>query len=123
VTADALFPDGPYRVDPPPDARNADDTRTEGEKLRARQQARIAAGLHPLSMSGRYLKLHPDAPHDAARDDGGTYPRCGTCVHRVTVGVGARAFPKCNVGGRDTASTASDVRAWWPACGDHEARP
>lgn len=119
VTVDALFPDGPYRVAPDP---APPDTRTDGERLRDRQAARIGAGLHPLSIGGRYLRLHPDAPHDAKKDDARDYPRCGDCVHRVLQDHHNKTYPKCDVGGRDSSSTASDVRAWFPACVDYEPR-
>ena len=94
------------------------------------------------------IRLHPDAPRDAAKDDGRAYPRCGTCIHRQTVGGHSRSYPKCLVGYerrpltdderarnvgtfRETAthhvymgprysmSNASDVKAWWPACRDY----
>lgn len=121
---------------------------TEGERLRHRQAARIATGYHPLAFGGMHIRLHPDAPRDAAKDDGRTYPRCGTCRFRRLMGGHSRDFPKCFVGYRErdlteeeigrnagtwrqratkwidygprvTGSTATDVKGWWPACTDY----
>lgn len=124
----ALFPADPYRADPEP---SAPDDRTRGQRLRDRQAARIVAGLHPLSLRGVYIRLHPAVPPDPSRDDGGDYPRCGTCRFRVLVGGRGRAFPKCLVGYRPpvvqtaprySGGDATDVRAWWPGCGDWEPK-
>jgi hypothetical protein len=132
MTADPeLFPADPYRVAPPP----ADDRNT-GQKRRDRQALRIATGLHPLSIDGMKVPLHPDAPRTAAKGDEGAYPRCGSCRFRVLLDHHNRSYPKCLVGlpvpdhrGGLAASTRishgadTDVRAWWPACRDYEARP
>jgi hypothetical protein len=128
VTDDALFPDTGLRVTAA--AAAAADDRTAGQRLRDRQQARIAAGWHPLSISGARIPLHPDAPRTAYRGDDRQYPTCGGCAHRRMVGGHARDFPKCLIGYttggsllfdavRYSASTATDVRAWWPACVDY----
>jgi len=49
---------------------------------------------------------------------------CGNCRFREVFGRAKRGYPKCTYGGdtppRATHSAASDVRAWWPACTDHE---
>lgn len=128
MSGDALFPDDGLRVDVT--ERRAREEMTAGQRLRARQAARIAAGRHPLSAAyGVPLRLHPEAPRDARKDDGRDYPRCGSCTYREVVG-GAHAgrFPKCLFGydgrrwvtaSRATNSEASDVRAWWPACVDY----
>lgn len=148
MSEDGLFSDEGLRVAP---AVPEVDDRTHGQKLRDRQQARIAVGLHPLSIGGSIIRLHPDAPRDANKDDDGGYPRCGTCVHRGSVGGHARDFPKCMIGcerrlltdeerarnvgtwresathhsylgPRVTGSDASDCKAWWPACVDYEPK-
>jgi hypothetical protein len=144
VTDDALFPDTGLRAVPVEELDLA-----EGERLRRRQAARIAAGQHPLAMHA-FIPLHPSAPRDAAPDDGRDYPRCGTCRFRTNVGGHARSFPKCVIGysvrdltpaeiaenagtiyqhatrkvtegPRMSSSAASDVRAWWPGCDQWEA--
>jgi hypothetical protein len=106
---------------------------TPAQAMRARQAARIAAGVHPLALDGASLRLHPDA----ATDDG---PTCGTCVHRQQMGGHAKNYPKCLYGytktpipaeqqrpggprfritmPRVTRGAATDVRAGWPACTD-----
>lgn len=86
---------------------------------------RIAAGVHPL---GRGIPLHSDAPRTTDRTTPGL--RCGTCRWRVnTSGSSGRTWPKCRlpmrlgdrtVYPRDTGCEATDVRAWWPACRDHQ---
>jgi hypothetical protein len=47
---------------------------------------------------------------------------CGNCRFRELLDYHGRAYPKCTVDGelRIAHSTATDVRAWWPACIDHE---
>lgn len=133
-----------FHVDEPvPRPAPAEDTRTNGQKIRDRQAARIAAGLHPLANAWVHIRLHPDAVRDPA--DRTTGPRCGGCRHRQLVGGHARDYPKCMVGyaerpippeqqvrggptkhitwpPRATMSDTSDVRAWWPACGDYQPK-
>lgn len=119
----ALFSDDGLRTVP-----EAREDLTAGERLRRRQAARIAAGLHPLAINGSVIRLHPNAPRDAHKGDGGTYPRCGSCQHRQMVGGHAKSFPKCLLGykaplvnsaPRYSQGEATDVRAWWPACTDY----
>jgi hypothetical protein len=119
------FPAEDYRVVPEPAPE-----RTSGQKRRDRQALRIALGLHPLSIEGMRIPLHPDAPRDAAKDDERPYPRCGTCVMRELVGGHSRSYPKCRAAAptvyqspRYSHGADTDVRAWWPACGSYEARP
>jgi hypothetical protein len=122
-----LFPDGPYRVAPEP----APD-RTGGQKRRDRQALRIRNGLHPLSINGMRIPLHPDAPRDAARGDDRPYPRCGTCRSRELLDWHTRSYPKCAAGLRDgqnaddspriSHGADTDVRAWWPACVSYAPR-
>jgi len=100
----ALFPDLP---DPAPaePGLSADRRRT------IRQRADITAGRHPLT-HGR-LSTDPDA-------------RCGNCRFREVLKWHDRAYPKCTrPNSQDdylyvTHGAASDVRAWWPGCTDHE---
>lgn len=128
MTGDALFSDEGLRVEAPDQLARKE--LTAGQRLRARQAARIARGHHPLSPAyGVPLRLHPDARRDARKDDGRDYPRCGSCTYREVVGgEHAGRFPKCLFGydGRRWAtayrasnSETSDVRAWWPACVDY----
>lgn len=99
---------------------------TTGEALRVRQAQRLGRGLHPLSMPGwPLLPLHRDAAPGWDLDAPGL--RCGHCRFRqLLTGEGNRPFPKCTKpnhrgeASRASHSTASDVRAWWPACRDFE---
>jgi len=68
-----------------------------------RQRAAIAAGRHPLTGGNTRPEL-------------GT---CGDCAHRTLMGWHDRTYPKCDLGPISHGS-ATDVRAWWPACGRHE---
>lgn len=73
-----------------------------------RQRADIQRGRHPLT--GSRLNPDPDAT-------------CGNCRFRIVYGHHNRSYPKCTYGDgmpRASHSAASDVRAWWPACRDHE---
>lgn len=119
--SDALFSDDGLRIVP-----EAREEMTVGERLRIRQAARIRAGMHPLSIGGSLIRLHPDAPREAHKDDGGTYPRCGSCLYRRLIDHHNRTWSKCTFGTtltsvwpRATHSAATDVRAWWPACADY----
>lgn len=104
--------------------------------LGQRQAAKLAAGVHPLSgVAGAptRLRLHVNAA--PAGDKTAEGLRCDSCVHRLTVGHGPsdRPYTKCTWGWdpedggspfrcapRVNHSEASDCRAWWPACCDHE---
>lgn len=86
--------DGPTAE--PVDSLSADRRRT------LRQRADVDRGVHPL-MGGE------------TRPELGT---CGSCANRVKSHLG---FPKCEVGPR-THSASTDVRAWWPACGQYSPK-
>ncbi len=89
----------PIVLPEPPPPLSADRRRTQ------RQREAVAAGVHPLTKQ-------------RARPDLGT---CGDCRFREVFGYHNRSFPKCTrYESRITHSAASDVRAWWPACPDHE---
>lgn len=149
MSEEALFSDQGLRAVSA--AAPDEDTRTRGQKLRDRQQARISSGLHPLSIDGMRITLHPDTPRDAHQGDDRNYPTCGTCVHREMVGGHAKSFPKCVIGyerrplteaeiarnagtiyqhathyvyegRRNTSSDATDCKGWWPACTDYKPK-
>jgi hypothetical protein len=90
----------------------------------------LVRGRHPLeAILRRPLLLHAEAALAGDRSAPGR--RCGNCRFRAPVG-GAYdgSFPKCVLPGpgageppRVTGSAASDVRAWWPGCSDHQWRP
>jgi hypothetical protein len=79
----------------------------------------LASGVHPVGLCfGFLLRLHEDAPPPDDRTAAG--PRCGNCVHADGNEFG---YLKCMRGRQDgqrapydTHGTASDLRAWWPAC-------
>lgn len=92
-----------------------------------RQAARLAQGVHPLTGS----RLH----EEAAPADDRTAPgrRCGNCRFRQVLRYHDKSYPKCvHPGGvsaeqlekhgppRVTHGEASDVKAFWSACPDHE---
>lgn len=119
----------------PAEKVSADRRRTQ------RQLAAISNGLHPLglTLAGRQLLLHPDAPRD--RDAPG--PRCGDCRFRRLFEHHNRTYPKCTHGATTTTrptydgkgtyqhteyprasnGAGTDIRAWWAACSDHEPAP
>lgn len=111
--ADALFDVRP--VPRPPQL-------TAGERRRERHRRQFAYGWHPLGEVLRTtLRLHAEAAPVDDRAAAGR--RCGSCRFRLSIDPGAtRRFPKCVArdGARITHSDATDVRAWWPACVDHE---
>jgi hypothetical protein len=117
----ALFDPSPYLV---PQAGGTPREQLSPDRRRTvRQATQLAAGVHPLT----HGPLHKDAaPHDDRQALGA---RCGSCRFRVP-GV----YPKChwpNAGDfhiavalvRVTHGPATDVRGWWPACSDYQAKP
>lgn len=101
---------------------------TPGEALRQRQAEKLLRGLHPLTRDGwPPILLHRKAASAADSQSPGL--RCGGCAYRQTITYHDRAYPKCVLPdrrgetSRATHSTASDVRAWWPACQDYEPKP
>jgi len=97
MTEPTLFDVDPAPVPEPEPTLSADRRRT------LRQKAAVANGRHPLT-GGR------------AFPDMGT---CGSCAHRILLRHHDRTWPKCGVG-PSSHSAATDVRAWWPACGRYE---
>lgn len=90
----------------PPEPLSPDRRRTQ------RQAEAIATGVHPLSSPlQKYLPLHTDSER-----------KCGNCAFRKLLGGYLRTYPKCVVDGptRISHGAATDIRAWWPACPDHE---
>jgi hypothetical protein len=99
-----------------------------GRRLTQRQRITIRTGLHPLSnVSAGQLPLHREASRDPDVDGG---RRCGNCAHhqRATNRGTASYYPKCHYPDpsnpdyypRVTSGAASDCRAWWPGCRDHQ---
>ena len=139
--SDSLFDAEPLRTVP---EVVEPEKMTAGERLRRRQAARIASGLHPLSMNGAIIRLL-DGPRPLDKGQAGhagPYKSCGDCVFRQAIPGGNRDFPKCVFGARTVTRTwggpqtyvyterprashseSSDVRAWWPACVNFEATP
>jgi hypothetical protein len=118
MNAPSLFPDLVPVIGPSTGATPEPVEKLSADRRRTlRQRADIGRGRHPLTGS----RLHPD--EDA---------RCGNCRFRAVVPWHSRSYPKCfyEPAGWDvermkgwprvTHSAASDVRAWWPGCTDHE---
>jgi len=123
-----LFEEPPRLIPPEPPAL------TRGERRRRLVATRIATGVHPL---GRPVMLHPQSSRDP--EDHVTGPRCGGCIYRQLVKYHDlkyhdRTRPKCWYPGRgggvaddyphprDTNCESSDIRKWWPACREFEAK-
>ncbi|MFF5212795.1 hypothetical protein [Streptosporangium sp. NPDC000396] len=83
-----------------------------------RQAAMLAVGIHPLSaVLSSILRPHEQAaPYG---DHRAPDRRCGTCSIRRK---NAWGYPKCVFGDGVRAShgLATECRAWWPACSNHE---
>jgi hypothetical protein len=96
----ALFdlPDGAYVAPVPPEKLSA------GRRLTLRQKRDVETGRHPLTGG----PLHAE-----------TGRLCGNCRHRFMNTYYSRPYPKCAIG-PITGGVGTDVRAWWPACRDHE---
>jgi len=115
---DALF-DIP--ATPIPEAISADRRRT------LRQKQAVDLGGHPLGIVIDGIRRHPETLGQAyaANDPKARSLTCGSCIHRVLMGYHTADYPKCNAGGiaRISHGSGTDIRAWWPACTDHEAAP
>ena len=123
----ALFDAGPPAIPAGPQPKESATVRRT-----RRQAALLAAGRHPLSSPmGVSLFLHAEA----APADDRTAPgrRCGNCRFRQILGHHSRSYAKCMAPGLMSAESyeqhgpprvshgeATDVRAWWPGCADHE---
>jgi hypothetical protein len=86
-----------------------------GQRLTLRQTGDIRAGRHPLT----HGPLHDQGDRSASRDNGNRRPlTCGTCIYRELFKWHDYTYPKCIAHDRVFLkhSTATDVRAWWPAC-------
>lgn len=94
-----------------------------------RQRDLITAGVHPLTLTMMpRLKLHPES--GTGTDD----RRCGNCRYRESTLHHDYRYPKCYFPGvgmgpedlrkhgypRVSRGAATDCRAWWPGCTDHE---
>jgi hypothetical protein len=89
--------------------------------LPERQRAAIAQGQHPMSIPMREsLALHLAAERVTGPDQPNGGPTCGTCTHRMVMGHHDRGYAKCPRT-RMSHGSATDVRAWWPACTRWEA--
>ena len=111
--SETLFPELIPAEIPEPERLSADRRRT------IRQHAEVAAGRHPLTH--RRISDDPEA-------------RCGNCRFRELFDHHRRTYPKCvwtpptwsadeyatTRPPRHTNGAASDVRAWWPGCTEHE---
>jgi hypothetical protein len=90
----------------------------------------MARGRHPLALLGAPIRLHPDAPPVDDRKAPG--PRCGGCqfsdknswdyLKCIRGRSGDYGTPSFRRGPYETASGATDLRAWWPGCERWEAR-
>ena len=111
------LPDGAYVAPPPPEQL------TRAQRRQRLVATRIAQGKHPLG----YVPLHPQA----SRQRDGEGPTCGSCQFRTLIRHHDKTYPKCHlptlIDGktthpRDTGCESSDIRAWWPACRDYQAK-
>lgn len=107
--------EGPART-VPADAESAQ------RSLTRRQNELLTIGQHPLSLAlSRPLRLHAEAaPYDDRAAPG---RRCGNCIFRELKGsYTGKSYPKCTKGdgARITHGSATDCRAFWAACVDHE---
>lgn len=113
----------PLFGDDPPDALPPRPKVSPEVRRRERQAECLAHGLHPLTAAaGVPIRLHPEAAPADDRTAAGR--RCSTCRFRQLVGWHNHTYPKCAFknGVRASHGAGTDVRAWWPACVDHEPR-
>jgi len=90
------------------------DGKTAGERKRARDDAVMALGYHPLSQA-----QHGPASAGLRLLADGSGHTCGDCAHRFLRRLGG-TYPKCDLG-PDSGGAATDVLARWPACVRWEA--
>ena len=102
-------------VDGPPE-----EQLSPGRRRTRRQHGAALAGAHPLALVfGAGIRRHDDEART-----------CGNCQFRTLINYHNAVYPKCTYGnpagepgvGRISHGAATDVRARWPACSDHEPR-
>ena len=109
-----------FTIDPlsmPIAPARAGEQLSAGRRRTLRQRADLEAGRHPLA--GGPLAVGPSLT-------------CGDCRFREVLPYHARSYPKCqwrppgagpsSWPPRVSHGSATDVRAWWPACPDYEHR-
>lgn len=132
-TPPALFDDDQYRVEQEPTEHLSPD-----QKRTVRQRRFIDGGHHPLLAAmlgtGPWSRLHPNAAPEVCSPKApkGAPYTCGSCRFRQVLDWHSRSYPKCifdvimsgasslDVSPRASHGSATDVRAWWPACRDYE---
>jgi hypothetical protein len=121
---------------PEPEPQPQEERLSPDRRRTLRQRDAIARGVHPLNG----FPLHAWADSSAQPGERTAPFTCGSCRFRVLVGWHRKTYPKCvwdasrvdqDAGDFEARtldearfishSTATDVRAWWPACVKYEA--
>lgn len=111
----------------PPPAPEPEPLMSADRRRTKRQADQIAAGIHPLTRGPIHALASRYRDADSPKGDPFT---CGSCYFRESLTNRSRSYPKCTFGltaemkyltdsPRISASAATDVRAWWPACPDY----
>lgn len=152
MSDDALFDPEPLRVAPAPDPERTAGQRMRDRQATnvALGYHPLAGSTKTLRLHPDAPRVLSKEEAAAWAEEHGDYLRCGTCRFRELVGGHARDFPKCLFGfqriplteedhrrypllfrgathrivqPRVSSSETSDVRSWWSACTDWEAKP
>lgn len=116
--------------EPPPAPEDPADGLSADQRRTLKQAMRVVAGIHPLT--GGRLHALASRHRDASSPKNDPYT-CGSCLFRSVEKYHDRAYPKCwlpnpavgadappsAIYSRVSHSSATDVRAWWPACPDY----
>lgn len=130
MTQPDLFETEPAAPPEPAEKLSPDQRRTQ------RQHQAIANGVHPLGLVIPGVSVHLEVLV------GGSTITCGDCQYRVLDRHHNASHPKCTFGAyeetrkgyqeqpwvatvypRISRGAGTDVRAFWPACSDFEAKP
>jgi hypothetical protein len=120
-------PDGLFEIDAPPPAAGPPERLSPDRRRTQRQRAAVDAGRHPLSLVLAGIRVNPDPTLTCGNchfRQPGRYPKCLYGYQQTELPPGdyrrRHGATHSVIEPRATHGAATDTRAWWPACTDHQ---